>query len=95
MSIPHEFNAVYLGIYDSLETCNAVDPWPRMGRFTVEGASGSKVLFDDLPMAINDCQLKRGQVVRFTAMLKELGFTVCPRFYFDLSNVVKEAQKEG
>jgi hypothetical protein len=39
MSIPLEFNAVYLGIYDSLETCNAIEPWPRMGRFTIENGS--------------------------------------------------------
>ena len=95
MSIPHEFAAVYRGIYDSLELSNAIEPWPRMGRFTIENGSGSQVIFDDLPMVINDFQLKRGQVVRFTAMLKELGFTVCPRFYFDLSNVIKNAHKEG
>jgi hypothetical protein len=42
-----------------------------MGRFRIEDASGSKVVIDDLAMAVGDLKLTSGQILRFTAKPKK------------------------
>ena len=82
---PRDYNAVYRGVYNSDSIRDDSEPWPPMGRFTIESSNGSEVVFDDLPMAVGDLTLKPGQVLKFTAAPKELGFSIYPRQFFTLN----------
>jgi hypothetical protein len=94
-STPREYSAVYRGTYNSAIVRDDRNPWPPMGSFTIESSDGSRVVYDDLPMAIGNMSLKPGQVFRFSASPRELVFQVYPRQFFDLNKVVTTQTKEN
>ncbi len=84
-NMPCKYNAVYRGVYDSDRIHHASEPWPPLGRFTVESSDGSRIVFDDLPMAVGNLTLKPGQILNFTAAPKELAFSIYPRQFYNLN----------
>ena len=87
MCIPTEFNAVYRDIYFPLPPRRCVEPWPVMGRFTIESGDGARVVRESLIMAAPQKQPRLGQVFRFTSMPKDLRFDETKHFYFDLNTM--------
>jgi hypothetical protein len=71
MNTPLEYAAIYISSHVPSPSPLDEEPWPTMGRFRIEDASGSKVVIDDLAMAVGDLKLTSGQILRFTAKPKK------------------------
>jgi hypothetical protein len=93
-STPREYNAVYRGVYNSIHLRLDREPWPSLGSFTIENSDGSKVVYDDLPMAVGGLTFMPGQVLKFTAMPKELVFGIYPRQFYTLNPAAITNTKE-
>jgi hypothetical protein len=94
MNTPLEYAAIYLSSHEPPPSPLDEEPWPTMGRFRIEDANGSKVVIDDLAMAVGDLKLTSGQILRFSAKPKELVFEVYPRQFFNLNEALT-IHKEG
>lgn len=80
-SIPLIFNAVYLGKWTPRPTFDQT-PWPNMGRFNIENASGTMVILEDFPIAVGKREFKPGEVALFRATMNDLVFNEFTRTYF-------------
>lgn len=88
---PIELNAVYVGPYRSMMTSASEDSCPRLGVFNIENSDGDHIYLTNAVMALGEMSLRIGDCVRLKAKLSDIHFSQNPRYVFDLSKALINA----